>query len=480
MKKVVFLLLWASVVNAQSNIEYALIKNIKPRGQITKSTCWAACIEMLENSAGIRREFQLEYINKKLKENYTYKNFRSISDPKTLVEGIAPGGLYDLLDSRKNKCDSTETLDWNKIKQNFRNKNANPIIVYKDNNISKPSPHFFMITGYLETQSNSKSSTKYLLINDPWVKNLDTLGINYALNYDLLDSSQLSGKQKFFYNFSQKSLNPVDTSEVSFPGLPSTRQRKKFLQSKKRLSIKYARSSISSLPKYKTSFNQYIFGNDSMTVDEGMEVTYLKDKDFENLSKLEFLILSNSENQTSYYNSVKKNGETKFVYVSTNDAYAKKFTAMTERIEPYETSVVNVLDNLEVKSDSPDTTAPKPPRMSAFVSQNNFANRVAQRPEIPTVEMPEIDMDFHKIFYYKSYKSNPDFLLIPLKNKSERKYILIDLFNLIPKADLTNIKVNAIRNFENPIKIKHFNYKPYLLEFNQESFALLQKLVLAN
>lgn len=97
---------------------------------------------MLENSAGIRREFQLEYINKKLKENYTYKNFRSISDPKTLVEGIAPGGLYDLLDSRKNKCDSTETLDWNKIKQNFRNKNANPIIVYKDNNISKPSPHF--------------------------------------------------------------------------------------------------------------------------------------------------------------------------------------------------------------------------------------------------------------------------------------------------------------------------------------------------
>jgi hypothetical protein len=478
MKKIIFLVLFSNINSIAQNIEYSIIKNVKQRGQVGGSTCWAANLEMLESAFGKNDNLQLALINKALKRTrnkYTYRTItKSAADSVgTMTEDSLKAYLkrnYKSFDVIKNSNPENPSLEfnWKKVKANFRKKDTSPMLIFNYYDIY--SAHYRLAIGYLELENKDKTSSKYLLINDPWVKNEDSVGIQYALNFDsFLAPSAFSKSTFFIYNIMPKTgfVNQIDSSQYTLGDFKSSRGAKKWYESKKKASNNYAFKNISGFDNVKMSPIIAKFINvspgDSSKINEPLAVRRIKEEDFDDFSKFRAMLQSGPTNY--YFGAVQKN-DTSFVFVTKLDGQSSKYVPMTERLEPFKSSITKVVSNIETNFAKENSVA----QNSQTITNSSLKSSFISVPNMKSILFQ--DIDFKNILYFSPQSRKPDFLLIPNKSKADFSFILVDLFNKIKDKNQKEI-LPKISGFDIPIKLGSFNYSLYKLD--KDNFKSLQE-----
>jgi hypothetical protein len=476
MRLLLLLLVWVFVANAQTNpskIEYSIIQNVYPRGQVLEQTCWAASLEMLENAFGKKSTFQIDQINASYHgTRFTYNNFQR--NNAIQVTGKTINELYNLINSLGYACDTSSLISWQAIKNNFRGPNPSPIIILKE--YEDKMAHITTVIGYTEIELQPNISSKTLLINDPWVKNLDTTGIQYGLNFDFFEQNKAAAlEQKIFYRFRKNTntslvsstnlrINAIDSSSFKFnQSNTSFRAEKDFCKSKKETSLDFATKNIQTLNVNSAEVNKVLNLRSRTTLSPPVSVVDLDTTAFNSSSVFQRQLANGKEH--FYFSAVEGNADTSYVYITTKDEreIIKKYTVMTERIEPYRNSVIKVLKTVEknVNQQSTSTAANAP-------STNTTSNLMASSFKMPTIALPKFGFDFNKVYLLKTFSKKPDFMLIPKSNSNNLSFILIDLFDQLKEKNGTPI-LPKIKGFELPILNKPFNFSVYDFGINDLS-----------
>jgi hypothetical protein len=501
MKKILFIFLFPFLVSAQS-FEYSIITNIVQRGQLGNSTCWAASLEMLASAYKKPNEIhdlQLKYIRKKANVTTrgtcsTYKNC-----PTDIVAkvGILPiDSLLKILntdykgfkvvasnlfiDNRKEPLKTIEksnTISWSQIKQNFRGDNPSPVLLWRE--FGEPSAETYHITtaiGYFEVKLNTSNSTKFLLVNDPWVKKLDSVGTHYLVNYDQFMQTSADERGKIFlYGFKHLSANnlKITRSLDTLNNLASFSYKKKFLQRKSIASKKLAEANILNILQNDFLAKKEISGflgsklTPELKLGKSIKVSRIKDRKYANFSEFRTELMASTDQEQ--YTLTASEKDTCFVYITTKDKNVPKFTALSQRIEPYETSICKVLNDVQQKLD--DTTSLRP--MAKTKSrETNLSSSLTQN-SVPSFNMKTINnpkqylnFEFDNVFMFKTFNSKPDFLMIPKQSSLPTSFILIDLFDKM-QGEFAKLKIKElppILGFEKTIKLPNFNYKLYAVD----------------
>jgi hypothetical protein len=504
MKKVLFFLLFPFLLSAQT-FEYGIITNVVQRGQLGNTTCWAASLEMLASAYKKPKEvndLQLKYIRDKTrtpkeKGCTTYKNC-----PESIINkvGIFPidsllkvltlehnsfniFASNEFLEKRKDNkvladVEKNNNLNWIQIKKNFRGENPSPILLWREfGDINNETYHITTAIGYFEVKIANNNSTKFLLINDPWVKKLDSVGTHYLVNYDqFMQTSNDERAKIFMYGF--KSINAsnlkIKLSKDTLTNLGTFSYKKKFLQRESIAAKKLAEANVLNILQEKFLAEKEIsrfFGSNislDLKLGKSRKVTRIKDKNYSSFSDFRNELLASTDQEL--FTITKSEKDTCFVYVTSKEKNAPKFTALSQRIEPYETSISKVLNDVQEKLK--DTTSSRPiaksntvePKLSSSLAQNSLPSF-----DFTALNNPKqyLNFQFDNVFMFKTFNSKPDFLLIPKQSSLPTSFILIDLFDKM-KDQFKILKIKelpSISGFENPIKLPNFNYKLYSLDY---------------
>lgn len=180
-----------------------------------------------------------------------------------------------------------------------------------------------------------------------------------------------------------------------------------------------------------------------------------------------------SDEEKELYTLTTTENDTCFVYVTTNKKNAPKYTALSQRIEPYETSITKVLADIQEKLK--DTTNSTEPVAKTSSRQSNNVTSGFTQNSMPSLKIAEVNnprqylnFEFDNVYMFKTYNSKPDFLLIPKQPSQPTSFILVDLFDKM-KNEFLELKIKelpSIPGFEVPIKLPHFNYKLYMVDSN--------------
>lgn len=494
--KILFWMFWTVpfFVSAQS-FEYGMVTNVNQRGQLGEQTCWAASLEMLQSAykkPTDKNDLQILYIQKKTGaescENYqncpeevaNSVQALTLTDLNAELKALFGGHLVysendDTLSGHVNQSD-IEQLNWQTVKDNFKISQS-PMLFWRKYGQTGEQYHITVGVGYLEIKVEEHHTAKYLLVNDPWTKKLDSAGIRYLLNFDQFMNSETNIKDSqarvvfasFKPNLSDAQTPNLIFSQDSLSHFESYIYKKKFLQSKKRAAKKFAFENIKSFSAINDSLNQNLrrfIGEsqlDSLRSAKSIDVTLIGGDQYFSLTDFQRALVNG---QKERYTLAKAELDTVLVHVAT----LNKKTFVNQRMEPYELSIAKVLNDSQnrLKPDTSVAMSSQTPGQqmqisipsSAAALRSSFVNTTkANTIDIPAIEIN--DYNFNQIYHYKTYTNKPDFLLIPNIKAKQSTFILVDLFDKL-KDELNNsTQINVLRGFEIPINIGSFKYKLY-------------------
>jgi hypothetical protein len=383
---------------------------------------------------------------------------------------------------------------WETIKSNFSLGPKSPILFWREFRSSDSTSkfkHISLIIGYHEIFHKNQISRE-LLIYDPYNKLTEAKGFRLSMNYDQFRLSVSHQKNTddqpnwaFIHDFEPRDTM-METTNLTFISSKNLiaedttlwKQKKRFLQTKKRAQVKLTKTAAPYYLKQNTSYfpNRFWNLNNANSSLIGKPVT-VKQIDQEDIKSLDYRSFKSFKPEsTEQFNSVESSSDKLFILVTSKLPGQTKKVFVQNRIEPYDQSIMAVLSDLQSSQSDESVVTQNTNFTSSGYASNSFSspsltlahqNFSAFSKPVPSFqvkslsEIDEFRVNFKTVFYFKSYTNKPDFLILQeLGAFKEPEVFLVDLYSKFGSSIGEQIgRLNTV--------VENFNYSVFKLNYQE-------------